>query len=327
LGAGNDLSPHLQSRHKVGQILANSGLHTIEFRAGIIIGSGSFSFEMIRALVDRLPVMITPRWAKNLTQPIAIEDVIEFLYAAIESPIEHSDTYEIGCPDPVSYKDLMKEYGRQRGLNRVMIQVPVLTPRLSSLWLGLVTPVYARIGRKLVEGLRNETVILDQRALETFNIRSLSYQQAIKRALQSEDNEFAKTRWSDAISSKGFNKVWGGKKFGSRLIDIKQITVNAGANKVFKIIERIGGETGWYRYNWMWRVRGWIDLLLGGVGLRRGRKNPDHLCIGDALDFWRVEIIIPNQILRLQAEMKLPGRAWLQFELNELEDKCKISPL
>jgi hypothetical protein len=218
----------------------------------------------------------------------------------------------------------MKEYGRQRGLNRVMIQVPVLTPRLSSLWLGLVTPVYARIGRKLVEGLRNETVILDQRALETFNIRSLSYQQAIKRALQSEDNEFAKTRWSDAISSKGFNKVWGGKKFGSRLIDIKQITVNAGANKVFKIIERIGGETGWYRYNWMWRVRGWIDLLLGGVGLRRGRKNPDHLCIGDALDFWRVEIIIPNQILRLQAEMKLPGRAWLQFELNELEDKCKI---
>ncbi len=220
-GLGNPargLSKHLRSRQETGEVLRGSGVEVIEFRASIIIGSGSLSFEMIRALVERLPVMICPKWVATPAQPIAVEDVLDYLLAALDLAGRESRIFEIGGPDQVSYGELMREYARRRGLRRVMIPVPVLTPRLSSLWLGLVTPVYARVGRKLIEGLRNPTVIEDRSALEMFSIRPRGLGEALERALANEDRLFAETRWSDAISSGGAATHWGGVRFGSRII-------------------------------------------------------------------------------------------------------------
>ena len=218
LGHGEDLSPHLASRQEVGRILAASGVPTLELRASIVIGSGSTSFEMIRALVDRLPVMVTPRWVGTLTQPIAIEDVLAYLAEAARVPLSESRIVEIGGPDRVSYRELMRLYARRRGLRRVMVPVPVLTPWLSSLWLGLVTPVYARVGRELVEGLRNETVVRDPSAASLFSVRPRGARDAIDRALANEDREFASTRWSDALSSGPAARAFGGEAVGSRLV-------------------------------------------------------------------------------------------------------------
>jgi hypothetical protein len=197
-----------------------------------------------------------------------------------------------------------------------MIPVPVLTPYLSSLWLGFVTPVYARIGRKLVESLRNPTLVSGNLVNSSFRVRPRGLGDAIARALVNEDREFAETRWSDALSSSGPARKWGGVRFGSRIVDSRTATVKVSADRAFGPIQRIGGDTGWYYGNWLWRVRGFIDLLLGGVGVRRGRRHPENLRIGDALDFWRVEEFEPNRRLRLQAEMKTPGRAWLEFEVT-----------
>ena len=207
-----------------------------------------------------------------------------------------------------------------------MIRVPVLTPRLSSLWLGLVTPVYARIGRMLVEGLRNPTVVEDDRALQLFELRPRGLADAIERALWHEDHAIAQTRWSDARSSGGRGKNWGGTRFGSRIVDSRTRNVSVSPEKAFQPIERIGGDTGWYYGNWLWRVRGWLDLLVGGVGLRRGRRDPHHLHVGDAVDFWRVESVEPSGRLRLAAEMKLPGRAWLEFEVVPQRDDDMAKP-
>jgi len=318
------LSAHLRSRQEVGEILRRSGLQVIELRASIVIGSGSLSFELIRALVERLPVMICPKWVATLAQPIAVEDVLEYLLAALDWPSEESRVFEIGGPDQVSYGDIMREYARQRGLRRWMISVPVLTPYLSSLWLGLVTPVYARTGRKLIEGLRNRTVVRDTSALEAFAIRPRSLSDAIARALANEDEECAKTRWSDAISSAGNPSRWGGRRFGSRIVDSRTINVDALVEAAFAPIQRIGGETGWYYGNWLWRLRGFLDLMVGGVGVRRGRRDPVNLVPGDALDFWRVKRIEPPERLRLAAEMRLPGRAWLEFEVSEGDRGAQI---
>ena len=290
---GHDLSPHLRSRHEVGEILRRKGPPTIEFRAAIIIGSGSLSFEIIRALVERLPIMVTPRWVDTPTQPISIQDVITYLLAAREIPLEGSRVFEIGGPKQVSYGDLMREYARQRGLRRWMIRVPVLTPRLSSLWLALVTPVYAHVGRKLIEGLRNPTVVRDLSASTAFRIQPIDLPAAIAQAL--------------------------GDDAGPPLLqEIFTRTLAVSSQTAFTAIERIGGANGWYFANFLWKLRGAIDSLLGGVGLRRGRKDPHHLQRGDTLDFWRVEAMIPGRLLRLRAEMKLPGRAWLEFSLTDI---------
>jgi len=319
LGRGESLSPHLASRQEVGRLLRESGVPTIEFRASIIIGSGSLSFEMIRALVRKLPVMITPRWVGSMAQPIGIEDVIDYLVESIDFELHESRIFEIGGPDRASYKQIMQEFGRQRGLHRWMIPVPVLTPRLSSLWLGLVTPVYARVGRKLVDSLQNDTVVEDDSALREFSVRPRGLRSAIERALLHEDHDLATTRWSDALSMRDTIPTWGGVTFGSRIVDSRHRTARCSRESAFAVIRGIGGERGWYYGNLLWRIRGFLDLLVGGVGLRRGRRDPDNLVVGDALDFWRVESIEPNQLLRLQAEMKLPGRAWLQFEVEQLE--------
>jgi len=318
-GLGNrdqDLSAHLRSRHEVADILRDSRVPTIEFRASIVIGSGSLSFEMIRALVQRLPVMICPQWVEIKAQPIAIEDVIAYLVVALELPVEQSVVFEIGGPDQVSYGEIMQEYARQCGLRRWMIPVPVLTPRLSSLWLGLVTPIYARVGRKLIESMRNQTLVNDRSALTTFGIKPKGLREAIERALHHESRDFALTSWSDALSSGGKTASWGGVRFGTRLVDSRTIQVCVRPALAFAPIQRIGGSTGWYFASFLWQVRGFFDLLVGGVGLRRGRRDPHSLAVGDALDFWRVEGFEPNRRLNLVAEMKVPGRAWLQFEVE-----------
>jgi len=308
------LSDHLRSRVQVGRLLAESGVPVLEFRASIVIGSGSLSFELIRALVERLPIMITPRWVSVPAQPIAIEDVLAYLRAALDSPLEGHRVVEIGGADRVSYGDIMREYSRQRGLSRWMIPVPFLTPRLSSLWLGLVTPVYARIGRKLIDSIRNPSVVRDEAEAEAFGIRPMGIRDAIARALVNEDRDFAETSWHDALAAAGPLSSWGGIQLGSRLVDSRTVTLPIPTEQAFAPVERIGGKTGWYYGNTLWRLRGFMDLLVGGAGLRRGRRDPEHPHVGEALDFWRVEDYEPGRKLLLQAEMKVPGRAWLEFE-------------
>ena len=319
LGAeGQSLSAHLRSRQEVADILRSSGVPTIEFRASIVIGSGSLSFEMIRALVQRLPVMICPRWVGVKAQPIAVEDVIAYLLQALELPVEDGAVFEIGGADQVSYGEIMQEYAGQCGLRRCMIPVPVLTPRLSSLWFGLVTPIYARIVRKLVDSMRNPTLVRNPSALKVFDIRPRGLKDAIERALQNENLEFAETSWSDALSSAGKTRSWGGLRFGTRLVDSRTLHVSVTAAGAFAPIRQIGGANGWYFADFLWWLRGFLDLLVGGVGMRRGRRNAQTLAVGDALDFCRVEAFEQNRRLRLVAEMKVPGRAWLQFEVEPI---------
>lgn len=311
-----DLSPHLRSRHEVGRVLASTGVPTVEFRASIVIGSGSLSFEMVRALVERLPFMVAPRWVGVQAQPIGIEDLVAYLLAALEIAPEQAGVYEIGGADRMSYADLMRAYGEQRGMRVRLLSVPWLTPSLSSLWLGLVTPLYARVGRKLISSVTHPTVVTDHRARQVFDLEPVGVAEAIRRALQREDQEFAVTRWTDALSSAGRARTWAGVKFGNRLVDSRTIEVAAAPPAAFAPVQRIGGARGWYAWNFLWRIRGALDLLLGGVGMRRGRQHPVDVRVGDAIDFWRVEGFESDRKLRLHAEMKVPGRAWLEFEVS-----------
>lgn len=324
LGHGDDLSAHLRSRHEVGQVLREPGVPVLELRASIVLGSGSLSFEMIRALVERLPVLIAPRWVEVEAQPIAIDDLLAYLVTALDVPLKGSRVFEIGGADRVSYGDLMREYARQRGLRRAMIRVPVLTPRLSSLWLGLVTPIYARVGRKLIESIKHPTVVHEDAALDVFPVQPRGMPEAVAAALRNEEKEIAESRWYDSFSSAGEARSWTGVRFGNRLVDSRSQNVEVGPEAAFTPIRRIGGATGWYAYDWLWRLRGFLDLLLGGVGVRRGRPDPDVVHVGDAIDFWRVEAYEPGRLLRLHAEMKLPGRAWLEFEVEPTDGGAAI---
>ena len=318
-GLGSDeetLSPHLRSRQEVGQVLRQSGVPVLEFRASIVIGSGSLSFEMIRSLVERLPVMITPKWVNVPAQPIAIDDMLGYLLEALRLPLSEFRVYEIGGADQVTYADIMRTYARHRGMRLRMIPVPVLTPFLSSLWLGLVTPLYARIGRKLIESIVHPTLVRDASALTAFAVRPMGVDEAVRRALAGEERLFAATRWSDALSSSGEMPSWKEVQFGTRLIDSRMVRVATPPAAAFQPIQRIGGATGWYAWNWLWQLRGFLDLLAGGVGMRRGRPSPTALRVVDPIDFWRVEAFEPDHRLRLVAEMRLPGRAWLEFEVT-----------
>jgi uncharacterized protein YbjT (DUF2867 family) len=326
-GLGSDeeeLSTHLRSRHEVGDILRQSGLPVCEFRASAVIGSGSASFELVRALVERLPIMFTPRWVKGKAQPIAIDDLVDYLLEALQIPLSQYRIYEVGGADKVSYADMMRAYGRQRGLKPLIIPVPVLTPWLSALWLGLITPLYARIGRAIIESIVHVTVVRDKAALTTFSVRPIGVDEAIRRALAREERHFSETRWSDAFSSSGRLPSWGGVRFGTRIVDSRTLTVEAKPDVVFRCIERIGGSHGWYACNWLWHLRGFIDLLQGGVGMGRGRPSSTTLHVGDTVDSFRVEAIEPNRRLRLKSEMNLPGRAWLEFEVTETGSSTQI---
>ena len=317
-GLGNEkevLSSHLRSRQEVGYILRASKVPVIEFRASIVIGSGSLSFEMIKSLVERLPVMLIPKWALMSAQPIAIDDLISYLIEALYKTDNANYLFEIGGYDQVSYLDIMRIYAKNIDKRVLMIPVPVLTPYLSSLWLGLVTPLYARIGRKLVESIVHSTVVQDDTALRNFKIKPIGVEEAIQRAIKLENKESAASRWYDSTSSSGETNPYKGYRFTEKLVDARTLNINVPPETAFNPIKNIGGEQGWYAWNLLWQLRGLIDLLLGGVGMRRGRSNKDKLIAGEIIDFWRIEKVVPNNFLSLSAEMKLPGRAWLEFEV------------
>jgi uncharacterized protein YbjT (DUF2867 family) len=315
LGAGSNLSPHLASRQEVGRILADSGIPTIEFRASVIIGSGSISFEMIRSLVEKLPVMVTPHWVRCQAQPIGIDDVIAYLAAAIEMPLEASRIFEIGGPQRVSYDGIMREYARQRGLRRWMIPVPVLTPYLSSLWLRFVTPLYVKIGRALIEGIKNPTIVSDTAAKDFFDIQPVNVRDAIATALQAEDQTFAGFRAADVDTRAAADKQRLCFRSGWRIVDMYWTDLPVGPAKAFEPVRHIGGASGWHFANGLWTLRKLLDALVGGPGFRASDRDPENVTCGDVIDFWRVEAVEPDGLLRLRAEMKLPGRAWLQFEV------------
>lgn len=310
------LSPHLRSRHEVGRILRESGVPVAELRASIVIGPGSLSYELVRALVEKLPVLVAPKWVRMKAQPIAIDDLLDCLVAALDMELRESEVLEIGGADVVSYGDLMMEHARQRGLRRLMVPVPLLTPTLSSYWLGLVTPVYARVGRKLIDSVRHESIVRRPGAMERLGVRPMGVAEAMSRALRAAAGAESPTKWSDARSSAGASAAAAVAGLGPPLQDVQERDVAVPPEIAFRPIMRIGGDVGWYHVNWLWRMRGFIDLLAGGVGLRRGRRDPERLRVGDALDFWRVEAIEPGRRLLLRAEMRVPGRARLELAVE-----------
>tara|TARA_B100001146_G_scaffold57164_1_gene50197 strand:+ start:3793 stop:5241 length:1449 start_codon:yes stop_codon:yes gene_type:complete len=317
------LSAHLKSRHETGLILSRSGVPVTEFRAAIIVGSGSISFEMIRDLTERLPVMVTPRWVTTRVQPISISNVLDYLTAVLKKNESLGQVIEIGGEDIVSYKDMMLGYAKARRLKRFIITVPVLTPRLSSYWIHFVTPVSKTIAKPLIDGLKNEVVVTNDVAQKIFpEIRPMNYTTALTKTLKKLESGHTPTSWRDALSSSlqdGEKRVALASLEGI-IIEKRATLINASVQSVFNNFIALGGNRGWLYGNWLWQIRGVIDRIIGGVGLRRGRRNPTDLRIGDALDFWRVEDIKLNKSLRLFAEMKLPGKAWLQFETIKLNN-------
>jgi len=319
----DELSEHLESRGEVGEILRASGVPCVELRAAVILGSGSASFEMLRYLTERLPAMVTPKWVRNRIQPIAIRDVLGYLVGAADVPLEVNRAFDIGGPEVMTYLEMMQRYASVAGLpRRIIVPVPVLTPTLSSHWVGVVTPVPATIARPLVESLRHEVVCAEKDieayipdppgGLTTFD-RSIAL--ALKRV---KDADVA-TRWSSA-STPGApaeplptDPDWSG---GSLYTDVRSKTSEVTPASLWRVIEGVGGDNGWYSFPLAWEIRGWMDRAVGGVGLRRGRRSPKTLMVGEAVDFWRVEEVVPEKLLRLRAEMKMPGLAWLEFTVS-----------
>lgn len=313
-----DLSKHLRSRQQTGEALQEAGVPVTEFRAAIVVGSGSVSFEMIRYLTERVPVMVCPRWVFTRVQPIAISDVLNYLVTALETPQSSGRIIEIGGSEVFTYGDMMLGYARARGLRRWLLSVPVLTPRLSSYWVHLVTPISASIARPLIDGLRNEVIVREGIARELFpQIKPMDYTSAVSLVLADLEAHHIETSWSDALVSNQDNvaPVALSTQEGM-IIERRQQIVPVAPATVFKMFSRLGGQTGWLYWNWAWHLRGWIDKLVGGVGLRRGRRDPEVVQVGDAIDSWRVEAVEPDKRLLLRSEMKLPGRAWLQFEAH-----------
>ena len=316
--AAPGLSEHLRSRQQTGDALRAAGVPVTEFRAGVIVGSGSLSFEMIRYLTERVPLMICPRWVYTRTQPIGIREVLEYLAAALAVPESRGRLVEIGGAEVVTYGEMMMIYAEVRGLKRWMVPVPVLTPRLSSYWVNLVTPIPAVIARPLIEGLRNESIVKDPSARQLFpNIQPAGYRTTVERALARLEASDVETTWSDALhTSQGDVPPVTLTTNEGMILEHRQRVVPASPEDVYATFTGVGGKRGWFYMNWAWEIRGFLDRMIGGVGLRRGRRDPDELRVGDALDFWRVEAVEPGRLLRLRAEMKVPGKAWLQFKIT-----------
>jgi uncharacterized protein YbjT (DUF2867 family) len=318
-----ELSPHLRSREEVGRVLLASGVPTAVLRAAVIIGSGSASFEMLRYLTERLPVMVTPSWVSTRTQPIAVRDVLRLLVGSARLPHDVNRTFDIGGPDVLTYQDMMRRYAAVAGLRkRLIVPVPVLSPRLSSLWVGLVTPVPGATARPLVESLKHEVVCAEQDIADYVPNPPdglLGLDQALRLALKRIRDADVSTRWSSA-SVPGApsdplptDPDWAG---GSLYTDHRECVVDASPEALWRVVEGIGGENGWYSSPLAWALGGWLDTLAGGVGLRRGRRDATRLRVGDSLDFWRVEEVEPRRLLRLRAEMRLPGLAWLEMRVE-----------
>lgn len=322
LGDPDDqLSEHLASRQKTGAILRESEVSVTEFRAAIVVGSGSKSFEMVRYLTERVPMMICPSWVYSKVQPIAIRNVLQYLVSAIKKPETRDQIIEIGGSSVITYADMMKIYAEVNGLKRILIPVPVLSPTLSSHWVHWMTPIPASLARPLIEGLKNDVIVQSDKAQKLFTeITPLSYKRAVELAMERIDTDDVETTWNDAlISSKGDEEPVVLKTKEGLNIERRIQTVNASSQHVFDTFSSLGGVKGWPVFQWAWKLRGIIDRLVGGVGFRRGRRHPTELRVGDALDFWRVEAIKPGELLRLRAEMKVPGKAWLEFQAIKIE--------
>jgi len=312
--AEEKLSKHLKSRQEVGRLLAGGTTPVTELRAAVIIGSGSVSFEMLRYLTEVLPIMTTPKWVRTKCQPIAIRSVLETLTAVLDDePVNR--ILEVGGPEIITYEDMMQIYAEEAGLRRrIIIPVPVLSPTLSSRWVGLVTPLPVGVARPLVDSLKNEVIVTDDTAHRLFPTKPIGYREAVRLALERTTGRAVETRWSDAATSPArpvpSDPSWAG---GSRFEDEQVATSNGSPDDVYWAFSRIGGDIGYYGFGWAWRARGLLDSLVGGVGLRRGRRHPEDIRPGEALDFWRVRRVEPGTSLLLEAEMKLPGDAWLEW--------------
>lgn len=318
---GDGLSEHLSSRREVEDILASSEVPCTAFRAAMIIGSGSASFEILRYLVERLPIMVTPKWVKTESQPIGIADVLHWLVRCLEVPETKGRTLEIGGADVLPYCELMRIMSQELELpRRIIFPLPVLTPRLSSGWISLVTPVSYRIARPLAEGLKNKVVVTDNTVQELMPHDPLGARDAIRRSLDRIRMNAVTTRWSVAGPVPG-DPDWAG---GTLFEDQRTITIDASPERVFRAVCKIGGGHGWYAGDLLWRIRGWMDTLVGGPGLRRGRRDPEKIEFGETLDFWRVIGIEQNRSLSLRAEMKLPGTANLNFKLSPRSDATEL---
>ena len=327
-GINNDekTSKHLTSRANTGKELATTSVPVLELRAGIIIGSGSASFEMLRHLTHRLPVMTTPKWVSNKTHPIAIRDVLWYLRncAKLEKPV--GGVFDIGGPEVLTYADMMQKFAKLSGLRkRLIIKVPVLTPKLSSLWIGFVTPVPTSLARPLVGSLISEVVADPKKSIDKLIPKPaeglIDVDGAVKLALSNVSSNTVSTRWSDAtLPTAPWQKAQSDPEWAGEMLlkDKKVRTTDASIKSLWEAIEEIGGENGWYGADFLWYLRGLLDRMIGGVGLRRGRRDPIHLRVGESLDFWRVESLVPEQSLKLYAEMILPGKAWLEFRISKL---------
>ncbi|GAB5494457.1 MAG: SDR family oxidoreductase [Phototrophicaceae bacterium] len=320
--ADADLSEHLRSRQLTGQALSECGVPVTEFRASILVGSGSVSFELVRSLTERLPIMISPKWVYTRTQPIAIRDALSYLIDALSTPDSAGKIIEIGGKDVQTYHSMIMTYADVRELKRFIIPVPVLSPYLSSHWVQLVTPIPNKIARPLIEGLRNEATADTQLAEELFpQIKPISYKEAVVKALGKLDASEVETAWTDSLgSSQGDKEIVTFTEEEGMFIEKRETVVDASPQAVYKAFTGIGGERGWMTFDWAWQLRAWMDIMVGGVGFRRGRRDPDTLYSGEALDFWRVEAIEGDKLLRLRAEMKVPGKAWLEFQTCTNDD-------
>ncbi len=313
LGRGDDLSQHLASRQEVGAVLAGGPTPVTEIRAAVIIGSGSVSFEMMRYLTEVLPVMITPKWVRTRCQPIAIRNVLEILVGALSTSDRSDHLWEVGGPDRLTYEQMMRIYAEEAGLRRrLIIPVPVLSPQLSRHWIGLVTPLPTGVAKPLVNSLRNEVTVSDNSVAERLTSGLIPFREAVRSALRGSVD--VATRWSDASASPAeaqpSDPDWAG---GTLHVDEQQVRSAARPEDLFWAFSRIGGEVGYYTFDWAWKLRGMLDKAAGGVGLRRGRRHQEQLRPGEALDFWRVAAVEPGRRVQLWAEMKLPGEAWLEF--------------
>ncbi|MFL2571800.1 MAG: SDR family oxidoreductase [Parvicellaceae bacterium] len=315
----NKLSKHLNSRKAVEDELNKGNYNFTSLRAGIIIGSGSASFEIIRDLVEKLPVMVTPKWLETKCQPIAVRDVIDFLSKSLFNPLTYNQNFDIGCPDILSYKQMLLGYAAARGMRRKIFIVPVMTPRLSSYWLYFVTSTSYKLAIALVNSMKIEVICRNNQLNELLEIQPMSYQEALANTLKTIKKQEIISSWKDSLISGRLSINWSDfsevPTFGCfkdhRNKDLNDI------NKTLDKIWAIGGKNGWYHANWLWRTRGFLDKLMGGVGLRRGRTNPNQLHVGDAVDFWRVLYANKSEgRLLLFAEMKLPGEAWLEFKIH-----------